>query len=142
MFATKDEGDSPGQRQGSIRSQVDRDHAIDDSSSNEGTSDSIREADYNGLDRFSTRQSMGPEVAMEPEDSVIEIPDEVYDRIPRHRKNVIVFLLSFCSFLAPISSTSVLAASPQVAAEFGTTGAIINLSNAMCKQFEELLIAL
>lgn len=139
MFATKDEGDSPGQRQGSIRSA--RDHAIEDNSSSDGTTDSIHEADDNNLDRFSTRQSMGPEVPMEPEDSVIEIPDEVYDRLPKHRKNVIVFLLSFCSFLAPISSTSVLAASPQVAAEFGTTGSIINLSNAMCKQIQELFLA-
>ncbi|KAH8671356.1 major facilitator superfamily domain-containing protein [Xylariales sp. PMI_506] len=78
---------------------------------------------------------MGPDAPVEPQDSVIEIPDEVYDRIPKHRKIIIVLLLSFCSFLAPISSTSVLAASPEVASEYNTTGDIINVSNAMYMLF-------
>lgn len=63
--------------------------------------------------------------------SQVEIPDEIYDRIGPNRKLVIVALLSFCSFLAPISSTTVLAAVPEVAATYNTTGSIINLSNAI-----------
>lgn len=94
------------------------------------SSDEI-ESDHDNLDRFSTHHSMGPDAPMDLRDSVIEIPDEVYDRLPPHRKLVIVMLLSFCSFLAPISSTSVLAATPEVAAEYNTTGTIINLSNAL-----------
>ncbi|KAK3377859.1 major facilitator superfamily domain-containing protein [Podospora didyma] len=42
-----------------------------------------------------------------------------------------VILLSFCSFLSPVSSTSVLAATPEVAAEYGTDGTIINVVNAV-----------
>lgn len=63
--------------------------------------------------------------------SNVEIPDEIYDRMPRHRKLVIVVLLSFCSFLAPMSSTAVLSAVPEVALEYESTGAVINISNAL-----------
>jgi hypothetical protein len=59
------------------------------------------------------------------------IPDEIYDQISPARKLVILILISFCAFLAPVSSTTVLAAVPEVAADFSTTGAIINLSNAL-----------
>ncbi|KAI0134079.1 major facilitator superfamily domain-containing protein [Xylariales sp. AK1849] len=130
MFATEAEGDH---RPGSDHSQVVRDRSMD--SLHDGT-DSSHEEDLNEVDRFSTHQSMGPDAPVDlARDSAIEIPDEVYDRIPSHRKRVIVVLLSFCSFLAPISSTSVLAASPEVAETFGTTGSIINLSNAMYMLF-------
>ena len=60
----------------------------------------------------------------------VEISDAIYDRLPDHRKRYIVALLSYCAFLAPVSSTAVLSAVPEVAKEFQTTGAIINLSNA------------
>jgi hypothetical protein len=63
--------------------------------------------------------------------SYVEIPDEIYDRLAPSRKLVIVALLSFCSFLAPISSTTILAAVPEVAATYSSTGTIINLSNAL-----------
>jgi hypothetical protein len=56
--------------------------------------------------------------------------DEVYDKLSKRRKAIIVFVLSFCAFLSPISSTSILAATPEVAGEFSTTGSIINISNA------------
>jgi MFS family permease len=42
-----------------------------------------------------------------------------------------VALLSFCSFLSPVSSTSVLAATPEVAHEFGTDGTVVNVVNAV-----------
>lgn len=83
-----------------------------------------------GLGRSPMQHSTGPGIPVATRDSTKEIPDEVYDRLPSHRKLAIVALLSFCSFLAPISSTSVLAATPDVASEFHTTGSIINLSNA------------
>ena len=63
--------------------------------------------------------------------SYVEIPDEIYDRLPHSRKLIIVALLSFCSFLAPISSTTILSAVPEVAATYNSTGTIINLSNAL-----------
>jgi hypothetical protein len=67
--------------------------------------------------------------------SYIEVPDEVYDRLKSSRKVVIVALLSYCSFLAPISSTTILAAVPEVAATYSSTGTIINLSNALYMVF-------
>ncbi|KAK4251773.1 major facilitator superfamily domain-containing protein [Corynascus novoguineensis] len=42
-----------------------------------------------------------------------------------------VALLSFCSFLSPVSSTSVLAATPEVAHEYNTDGTVINVVNAV-----------
>ena len=75
--------------------------------------------------------SLGPDDPVEHYSSFVEVPDAVYERFPRHRKTIMVVLLSFCSFLSPISSTSVLAATPEVAAEYRTTGTIINLANAM-----------
>ncbi|KAI0892193.1 MFS general substrate transporter [Annulohypoxylon nitens] len=104
------------------------------------TTESIRpaarsDADDRDLERYPTHQSMGPDMPVEPVSSVVDVPDEVYDRLPPHRKLVIVFLLSFCSFLSPVSSTSVLAATPEVAAEYSTTGSIINLVNALYMLF-------
>ncbi|KAI6090496.1 MFS general substrate transporter [Hypoxylon rubiginosum] len=100
------------------------------------TTESIRPAPRpDDLERCPTNHSLGPDMPVEPISSVIEIPDEVYDRLPAHRKLIIVFLLSFCSFLAPISSTSVLAATPEIAAEYSTTGSIINIVNALYMLF-------
>ncbi|KAK5289101.1 MFS transporter [Cryomyces antarcticus] len=61
----------------------------------------------------------------------VEAGDEIYDKLPSHRKSVITAVLAFCGFLAPISSTTVLSAVPEVAATYATTGTIINLSNAL-----------
>ncbi|KAF0643562.1 hypothetical protein FPSE5266_03091 [Fusarium pseudograminearum] len=59
-----------------------------------------------------------------------EAGDEIFDKVSRGRKIAIVTVLSFGAFLSPISSTSVLAATPEVAATYNTSGSIINLSNA------------
>lgn len=59
-----------------------------------------------------------------------DVDDEMYDRIPPVQKHIVVAILAFCAFLSPQSSTSVLAATPEVAKTFGTTGSIINISNA------------
>jgi hypothetical protein len=75
------------------------------------------------------------DVPMEHYSSHVEVPDEVYDRLPPSRKVVIVTLLSYCSFLAPISSTTILSAIPEVASTYSSTGTIINLSNALYMLF-------
>ena len=63
--------------------------------------------------------------------SFIEIDPAQYERFSERRKLVITAILSLCGFLAPISSTTVLAAIPEVAETYNTTGSIINLSNAL-----------
>ncbi|KAI4914446.1 hypothetical protein J4E85_010509 [Alternaria conjuncta] len=45
--------------------------------------------------------------------------DVIYSKFTERRKMVIVAVVSFCSFLAPISSTTVLSAVPEVAETFG-----------------------
>ncbi|TLD10115.1 hypothetical protein PgNI_05943, partial [Pyricularia grisea] len=99
--------------------------------------DSDHDEDDDGLSRVSTHASMGPDGVAEVEQysSFVEVPDEVYDRFSRRRKLLIVAVLSFCSFLAPMASTTVLSAVPEVAAEYDTTGTIINLSNALYMLF-------
>ncbi|KDN65947.1 hypothetical protein CSUB01_05369 [Colletotrichum sublineola] len=63
--------------------------------------------------------------------SNVEIPYEIYNRFSKHRKHIIVAVISWCGLLSPISSTAVLSALPEVAAEYKTTGDIISLSNAL-----------
>ncbi|KAF2084682.1 MFS general substrate transporter [Saccharata proteae CBS 121410] len=63
------------------------------------------------------------------------INEEIYTRFSPARKRAIVAVLSYCSFLAPVSSTTILSAVPEVAAAYDTTGTIINLSNAMYMLF-------
>ena len=61
----------------------------------------------------------------------VEADAAQYERFSNHKKVIITCVLSLCGFLAPISSTTILAAIPEVAAEFNSTGTIINLSNAL-----------
>ncbi|KAI4912091.1 uncharacterized protein J4E92_010136 [Alternaria infectoria] len=56
--------------------------------------------------------------------------DVIYNKFTERRKMVIVAVVSFCSFLAPISSTTVLSAVPEVAETFDTDGSIINTERA------------
>ncbi|XPS90641.1 hypothetical protein M3J09_000079 [Ascochyta lentis] len=60
---------------------------------------------------------------------------EVYNRFTERRKMVIVAAMSFFGFLAPVSSTTVLSAVPEVAATYNTDGSIINISNALYMLF-------
>jgi MFS family permease len=57
--------------------------------------------------------------------------DSIYDTFSPHRKTLITIVLAWCGFLAPISSTTVLSAVPEVASTFHTSGSIINLTNAL-----------
>lgn len=90
-----------------------------------GADNPIEHTDTRRRRRASSSSSSLAETAVEEED------DSVYDRLAPRRKIVVVALLSFCSFLAPISSTSVLAATPEVAAEYDTTGSVVNVANAV-----------
>jgi hypothetical protein len=89
----------------------------------------------NTLSHIPSNVSHTHDAPIQPYSSCIEILDEIYDRLSPSRKLVIVALLSFCSFLAPISSTTILAAVPEVAATYSSTGTIINLSNALYMLF-------
>ena len=64
-----------------------------------------------------------------------EAGDEVYERFSGKRKTSILILMSYCALLSPISSTTILAAIPEVAAEYHTTGSIIDVSNALYMAF-------
>ncbi|OJD31514.1 mfs general substrate transporter [Diplodia corticola] len=63
------------------------------------------------------------------------VSDEIYDKFSLTRKNIITAVLSFCGFLAPISSTTVLAAIPEVAETYHSNGTTINISNALYMLF-------
>ena len=87
-----------------------------------------RDAIYRSMSHMS-----GPDTFADPSDAAApyrEAGDEIYDRLSGRRKAIIVTVMSFCAFLSPISSTSVLAATPEVAAEYNTSGSVINASNA------------
>lgn len=71
-----------------------------------------------------------------PDDSEKEVEGDEpepspYNRFPTHRKWFMVAVMAWCGLLSPISSTTVLSAIPEVAAEFHTTGSMISLSNAV-----------
>ncbi|KAJ5493165.1 hypothetical protein N7539_001911 [Penicillium diatomitis] len=68
-------------------------------------------------------------------DDFHEVDAEQYLCFSPARKRIIVFILSFCSFLAPISSTSILSGIPEVADTFHTSGSVINASNALYLAF-------
>ncbi|KAF4977838.1 hypothetical protein FZEAL_5681 [Fusarium zealandicum] len=88
---------------------------------------------HRATSRVSGHDPFEPASAAAPEGSqpYHEVGDEVYDRLSSARKTAIVAVLSFGAFLSPISSTSVLAATPEVAEAYDTTGSIINVSNAV-----------
>lgn len=81
--------------------------------------------------RISTNVSLGPDNPVEHYTSYTEVPDSVYNNFSPQRKLTVVVLLSYCAFLAPISSTTVLSATPEIAAEFSTTGSIVDVTNAL-----------
>ncbi|KAF2146093.1 uncharacterized protein K452DRAFT_283372 [Aplosporella prunicola CBS 121167] len=80
------------------------------------------------ISHVSTHDMAAP--ATNPESS-----DEIYGKFSPARKRAITAVLSFCGFLAPVSSTTVLSAIPEVAHNFHTSGTIINLSNALYMLF-------
>lgn len=122
---------SPAQPDKELRS--DQSHQA--SSQDQIETESIRPAPPRGEDLYRSGSHVSGPDTLEPphqdhKDQYREAGDEVYDRLSKKRKIVIVGVLSFCAFLSPVSSTSVLAATPEVAKEYDTTGSVINLSNA------------
>jgi hypothetical protein len=89
----------------------------------------------NTLTNIATHASHTHDAPIQPWTSCTEIPDEIYDKLSSSKKLTIVALLSFCSFLSPISSTTILSAIPEVASTYHSTGTIINLSNALYMLF-------
>jgi multidrug resistance protein len=63
--------------------------------------------------------------------SFVEVNAAQYERFSSRRKMGITAILSLCGFLAPISSTTILSAIPEVAHEYNTTGTIVNISNGL-----------
>jgi len=61
----------------------------------------------------------------------VEADAAQYERFSSRRKVIITWVVSLCGFLAPFSSTTVLAAIPEVAAEYNTSGSVIGISNAL-----------
>ncbi|KAK6438891.1 hypothetical protein LTR95_004903 [Oleoguttula sp. CCFEE 5521] len=64
-------------------------------------------------------------------DAHYEAGDQVNDRFTPGRKMLIVTILSCRSFLAPIPSSSILAASSEVVSTYHTTSSIFDVSNAL-----------
>ncbi|CAK7207943.1 hypothetical protein SEUCBS139899_010758 [Sporothrix eucalyptigena] len=54
-----------------------------------------------------------------------------YRKFGRNRKRLYVAILSLCAIVSPISSTGSLTAVPSIAADFYTTGSVINVSNGL-----------
>jgi hypothetical protein len=105
---------------------------LDDAAAGSGNAGALGpERNGKSLDHISTHVSLGPDNPVEPYPSLMEVPDSAYETFPAYRKVVIVTLLSFCSLLSPISSTSILAATPEVASEYGTDGSIVDVANAI-----------
>lgn len=82
-----------------------------------------------------TISSMSHDAMAHAEQVVTGDLDETYSKFSERRKMAIVATVSFCSFLAPISSTTVLSAVPEVAETYNTDGSIINISNALYMLF-------
>jgi hypothetical protein len=83
------------------------------------------------LGRVLTHVSTHDAAVAHTHDEHYEAGDEIYNRFSHLHKVGMVTVLSFCSFLAPMSSTTILAASPEVVATYNTTGSIFGISNAL-----------
>ena len=83
------------------------------------------------LHRVLTHVSTHDAAVTNVHDEHYEVGDEIYNRFSHLHKVSMVTVLSFCSFLAPMSSTTILAASPEVVATYDTTGGIFGVSNAL-----------
>lgn len=83
------------------------------------------------LERVLTHVSTHDAAVTDQRDELYEAGDEIYNRFSHLHKVGMVTVLSFCSFLAPMSSTTILAASPEVVATYNTTGGIFGVSNAL-----------
>lgn len=83
------------------------------------------------LDRVLTHVSTHDATVVHHQDQHYEAGDEIYNRFSHLHKVGMVTVLSICSFLAPMSSTTILVASPEVVSTYNTTGSIFGVSNAL-----------
>ncbi|KAF2973490.1 hypothetical protein GQX73_g207 [Xylaria multiplex] len=138
-LATPDSHEHPGDDKLNRAPRESSDSKSSRSIHSSGDEDDIDDVDQQErLERCSTKHSAMGDASIQPIDSVVEVPDEFYDRLPSHRKSEYIdnpvkltMAIILRSFLSPISSTSVLAATPEVAGEYSTTGSIVNLVNAL-----------
>jgi MFS family permease len=64
-------------------------------------------------------------LALDPEKGAQDTND-----LPRWRKYIILFVVSWMTFVVTFSSTSLLPATPEIASEFSTTPELLNVTNA------------
>jgi MFS family permease len=72
-----------------------------------------------------------------PGECVLQQDDE-YNRMPSSKRRFIVFLVSWCGLLSPLSSTAVLSAIPEVTETYNTTANMVGVSNALYLVFMAL----
>ncbi|VUC24906.1 unnamed protein product [Clonostachys rosea] len=89
------------------------------------------ESDSLDLHFVPTHHSMAFDVPVELPHHDEEETNVKFDQLSSRRKRSIVALLSYCALLSSMATTSVMAAIPELASEFSTTGSMINISNAM-----------
>ncbi|KAK1635840.1 putative MFS transporter [Colletotrichum phormii] len=76
--------------------------------------------------------SINPEAPLEGQGRV-QVP--VYSRFRPLQKRTITAIAAFCGFLAQVSTTSVLAAVPEIVATYNTTANVVSISNAVYLAF-------
>lgn len=76
-------------------------------------------------------QKPTPVVDVEEAVNPVAVYDEIYGRFTPRRKLAITSILAYCSCLTSIASSVILAAIPEVAATYKTTGDLIGVSNAL-----------
>ncbi|ORY83733.1 major facilitator superfamily domain-containing protein [Protomyces lactucae-debilis] len=54
---------------------------------------------------------------------------DVYNRFSKRRKTILTTAVAFCSLCSPFSTTCIFSAVPEIAAQFGTTGTVINITS-------------
>lgn len=75
--------------------------------------------------------SLRPPQDIVPVAPAVDGDAEQYTRYTLTRKVVITCILAFCALLSPVSSTMILSAIPEVAADYNTSGDMISVSNAL-----------
>jgi hypothetical protein len=71
-----------------------------------------------------------PLAAAVPQLDVNNPDDDDYGQFSENRKRIMVAAVGLLCFLAPFSIAAILPAVPNIAAEFNTTGSVINYTNA------------
>ncbi|KAJ3958939.1 hypothetical protein N0V92_004480 [Colletotrichum tropicale] len=69
----------------------------------------------------------------DPDQSRVQV--SVYSRLKPLQKRIVTGIAAVCGFLAQMSTTSVLAAVPEIVSTFETSATVINISNAVYLTF-------